>query len=82
MKNERSVESLRARLRRERPQATISARKLRNIRLENEEIVEYNARASAQNYDVDQAVNTANKKVYDKFQADNRGRGRVKVTTE
>ncbi|MDH3891916.1 MAG: PEGA domain-containing protein [candidate division Zixibacteria bacterium] len=61
---------------------TLSARKLRNIQSENEEIDSYNARADAHNFEVDQAVNAANKEAMKKYQIDNRGRGRVKVTKE
>ena len=60
----------------------LSSKRLRKIKLENEEIDSYNARAAAQNFEIDQTVNEANKQAYKKYLDDNKGRGRVQVSVE
>lgn len=60
----------------------LSAKKLRKIKLENEEIEAYNVRAAEHNNEMDRTITTANKDAYKKYLDDNKGRGRVQVTRE
>lgn len=60
----------------------LSARKLRKIKLENEEIEAYNVRAAEHNNEVDLTVKATNKDAYKKYLDENKGRGRIQVTTE
>ncbi len=60
----------------------LSARKLRFIRAQNEEIEAYNVRVKENNLEVDRAVQEANKEAYKKYLNDTKGKGRVKVIKE